>query len=550
MLKNSNVQIKIVSSNKSYWENKLESVLPIGTNIDVDYNLLPQKSSMYLDCVCDNCSRSFQQRRYRDFSICGYCKTSTRMKGNVLGVKNRLYSTPSCEEIDEIIRDGAGKQTIAKKYSVSIVVVNRWLKELNIELPKYQGRKYFKSKDEYESALHKIRKFFDTDKIISMTDIVQSTGIPRHILINILQNEREFSSRKLKTKFEIFEDAYNNIIDNFDYYQKENATKTLKHISEENVISVEQLKRAFRENCVNPKIHSYNKSKGEIECRDYIRDLGENCDSYMFDKKYEIDCFVHDKMFGVEYCGEYWHKFEPLKDNKHYHSEKQKYFKDKNIQLMTIFESEWKDDNKREILKSMISSRIKHSSIIKISARECTIEEITKNDASEFHERNHISGSTISSYNFGLFQKQKLISVLSIVKSRFDKTYQYEISRFSNERYHSVRGGFSRLFKYFVKNYNVDSCITYSDLRFGEGEVYSKNGFEYVGKTTPNYYYYDKDVGKLESRMKYQKSKLKKRGIKEYSDSKTEYQIMMEMGYYKIYDCGNKRYAWIRDKCP
>ena len=88
--------------------------------------------------------------------------------------------------------------------------------------------------------------------------------------------------------------------------------------------------------------------------------------------------------------------------------------------------------------------------------------------------------------------------------------------------------------------------MTYADLRFGEGNVYERSGFTLLGRTMPNYFYYDKNTGNVENRMKFQKKKLKKMNIPEYSDNKTEFEIMSELGYYKLYDCGNKKYGWRR----
>ena len=190
-----------------------------------------------------------------------------------------------------------------------------------------------------------------------------------------------------------------------------------------------------------------------------------------FSKKYGIDCFVQSKQFGVEYCGEYWHRYEPHKKNKKYHIDKYLFFYNQGIKVFTIFEHEWKNKKKQNILKSMISQRLDHVST-KIYGRKCELKEIDKKQAESFHEDNHISGKTTSTINIGLFFDNKLISVLSFVKSRFDKNYEYEISRFSTLLSHIVVGGFSKMFNYFSKKYNVKSCMTYADLRFGEGKVY------------------------------------------------------------------------------
>ena len=80
-------------------------------------------------------------------------------------------------------------------------------------------------------------------------------------------------------------------------------------------------------------------------------------------------------MFGIEYCGEYWHRYEPYKNNKNYHQEKTQYFLNKNITIMTIFESEWKTN--QNLIKSMIKTRL--GICDKIYARKCEIKEISDN---------------------------------------------------------------------------------------------------------------------------------------------------------------------------
>jgi transposase len=65
------------------------------------------------------------------------------MAGNTLGSKNKKYATPTKEEILTFTDKGKGKSHIAEHYNVSIPVVDRWLKEHDIQIEKYHGRKYF-----------------------------------------------------------------------------------------------------------------------------------------------------------------------------------------------------------------------------------------------------------------------------------------------------------------------------------------------------------------------------------------------------------------------
>jgi hypothetical protein len=153
-------------------------------------------------------------------------------------------------------------------------------------------------------------------------------------------------------------------------------------------------------------------------------------------------------------------------------------------------------------------------------------------------------GSINSSINIGLYRNDELVSVISMMKSRFDKKYEYEIGRFSTKMNTTVVGGLGKMFDYFIKTYKPKSVITYADLRFGAGRAYEKIGFTYVGMTVPNYFYFKKNGFELETRLRYQKDKLKK--FSNYDATKTEFQIMNDADYYRLYDCGNKKYIWKR----
>jgi hypothetical protein len=535
MIINKHIPIKMSPANINYWKNK-NYVTSVGQNILVKLDDIPEKSNIMIECKCDECHRNYSQRRYRNLNVCGYCISKKRMLGNNLGHKNVKHICGDLILLRNMIEDGQGKQYLANIFSVNIGTINRWLKENGMKVSSYQGSNYFKNDSDKIDAIENIRNLSSLSKTIS--EIVNETHIPIQVVKNIVSNY----NIKISNRFQIWKDQYDIIRNNMNFYIEENGSKTLNEISNEYGLSLEQLKKAFKECNVNPKIHSYNKSKGEIECRDFIRSLGLVCDSYRFDKTYEIDCYVSSKNFGIEYCGEYWHRYDPNVKRKTYHKDKVKFFSEKNIKLMTIFENEWK--NNKDLLKSMIRTRlgmVHHRTY----ARNCEVRKIDKAEADVFHLNNHISGKTTSSINYGLYDKNNnLQTVLSFIKSRFDKNYEYEISRFSTLRDNIVVGGLSKMFKYFIKDADPKSCMTYSDLRFGEGKSYEKAGFTLLGETSPNYHYYHNKVGIMENRMKYQKSKLS--GMPEYDKNKTEFEIMKLAGYYIIYDCGSKKYGWRR----
>lgn len=69
--------------------------------------------------------------------------------------------------------------------------------------------------------------------------------------------------------------------------------------------------------------------------------------------------------------------------------------------------------------------------------------------------------------------------------------------------------------------------------------MYKKLGFKYIHETEPNYYWIIDGVRK--HRFNYRKDVLVKKG---FDKNKTEVQIMNEMGYYRIFDCGSKKWSF------
>jgi hypothetical protein len=129
-------------------------------------------------------------------------------------------------------------------------------------------------------------------------------------------------------------------------------------------------------------------------------------------------------------------------------------------------------------------------------------------------------------------------------KSRYNKNYQYELIRFCNKINTVVTGGASKIFKYFIRNYNPESLISYADLRYSNGALYEKLGFAKLKSSNPNYFYFHKSsTPKLMSRVQFQKHKLKDK-LDIYNESLSEYRNMLNNGYDRIWDCGNGVYEY------
>ena len=175
-----------------------------------------------------------------------------------------------------------------------------------------------------------------------------------------------------------------------------------------------------------------------------------------------------------------------------------------------------------------------------IYARKCVVKEISINEAKEFTNANHIQGYVQSKINIGLFNEEKLVSVMTFGNLRINlgrksEDCSYEMLRYSTIIGNTVIGGASKMFNYFLKTYNPRRIISYSDNRFFSGVLYEKLGFTYIHNSPPNYFYIID--GHRENRFKYRKSELIKKG---FDANKTEHQIMLDRKIFRIYDCGCK----------
>jgi len=226
----------------------------------------------------------------------------------------------------------------------------------------------------------------------------------------------------------------------------------------------------------------------------------------------------------------------PNKD-KDYHLNKTEQCETQGIQLFHIFENEWLE--KQEIWKSVLNSKLNRTN--RIYARKCSIRELDNSLYREFCEKNHLQGYGNASVKIGLFYNNELKTLVSFGKSRYDKSIEWELIRFCSKLNTSVIGGASKLLKYFERNYNPESIISYANRRWSQGNLYDKLGFNFVGNTNPNYFYFKPNENILYSRVKFQKHKLKDK-LDLFDPNLTETENMYQNGYRKIYDSGNKKY--------
>lgn len=238
----------------------------------------------------------------------------------------------------------------------------------------------------------------------------------------------------------------------------------------------------------------------------------------------ELDIYLPELNFAVEFNGDYWHCEEQV--GKNYHINKTKACKEKGIFLYHIFEYEWLDNRKNEIIKSQLLNILGKS--LTVYARSTHISEISKQECCLFLEENHLQGKDKSSVRLGLYLDNLLVEVMTFGKPRFNHNYEYELLRLCTRKGYNVAGGCSKLWSYFIKNYNPQNVLSYCSLSKGTGKVYSILGMNLLRYTPPSYVWCKNNGNSKDSILTRYQCQMKK-----------EVQTMRGRGYFRIFDCGN-----------
>lgn len=257
----------------------------------------------------------------------------------------------------------------------------------------------------------------------------------------------------------------------------------------------------------------------------------------LLSSKREIDIYLPQLNLAFEINGVYWHS-EIWGKYRDYHLSKTVELNSQEIHLIHIFDYEWL--YKKDIVKSIILNKLKNIPT-KIYARKCKIQLVNNEDKIKFLEDNHIQGNCVSSVNIGLYYNDELVSLMTFGVNRFKKDNSIELLRFCNKLNTNVVGGASKLFKYYIENYNPQTIITFADRRYSLGKLYPILDFNFYSFTKPSYFYW-KNM-KIYNRMSFQKHMLKNK-LEKFDSTLSEYDNMLLNGYNRVWDCGNYKFIW------
>lgn len=259
---------------------------------------------------------------------------------------------------------------------------------------------------------------------------------------------------------------------------------------------------------------------------------------FVLDRKM-YDIHVEDTNILVEIDPSYTHSqqenvYHQILD-KYYHRDKTKIASDNGYRCIHVFD--WDDRNK--VLKTILPpSR-------RIFARNCKLHMLSLQTTNTFLNENHLQGGLATQLVCaGLYDNDELVCVMTFGPARYSKKYQWELLRYANKQDCSVVGGASKLFKFFLKEFEPESIISYCDLAKFSGNLYKKLGMNFVKNAEPARVW-SKDNKKITDNL------LRQRGYDQlfktnYGKGTSNEELMIQNGWRSVYDCGQSVWEWTR----
>lgn len=216
------------------------------------------------------------------------------------------------------------------------------------------------------------------------------------------------------------------------------------------------------------------------------------------------------------------------------------------ISFIILFEDEMDD-------VSLLSAKLKHYTQTgqgkRLHARQCTVRVCDKESKKLLLDTNHVQGNDNAQISYGAYIDDQLVSVMTFTSPRValgqkdrtkDNTGVWELSRFCTDVNYRIPGIASKLLTHFKRNHHWTQIYSYADKRWSVGNMYYALGFELVADNPPDYFYVIDGVRK--HRWNYRKDILKTK-LENYDPTATEYQNMVDHGYWRVWDCGTLKFS-------
>lgn len=278
-------------------------------------------------------------------------------------------------------------------------------------------------------------------------------------------------------------------------------------------------------------VQRFMSSTGEGEVAEFIESLGVEVErnNRSIVRPKEIDIYVPSAKIAVEYCGLYWHNEDRVGST--YHAHKQRECASAGVQLITLFEDEWR--NRRPQVERKLRHLLGVSNAERISARSTT--RVVLDDASDFYDNHHIQGSAPATVTYALTLKGVTVACASFVY--YSNKGEWVLVRYATSAH--VVGGLSKLISHFKHNHTGNVLTSFADLRWSNGNMYQASGWKLIDTIPPDYYWCKHGV--RHHKFGFRHAQLNRK-LEHYDPALSEAQNCINHGYTRIYDCGKLKF--------
>ena len=497
--------------------------------------------------ICKICGKEFEARNKQEkfckrehIVKCSICNKNVLLKTNMdkSNYLKRGFKTCSqkCAKQQMLLTN---KQKYGYTTPFSNKKVQEKIKQTNLQ--KYGVDNAAKS-DIIKQEISKTRLNFSTSKKQEITKKIQKTNLKKYGLKSTLQLPKSRKTMKERYKAEYtgsskilqekmkqtnlkkygvdfpfqsreIQEQFNNLtpIKSLNIINDRNNLKlyimnipyenrTIKYTADKLKTNYTQFTNKIKQYGFYPLFNHFT-STLEYEIKEFLQNLNINYKQHYKSLiyPYELDFYIPEYNLAIECNGTYYHSTKVNK-NRNYHYNKSKLCEEKGIRLIHIFEYEWNNNRQKPILENIIKNALGINNQ-KIYARKCKIVVKESKEMREFFDKNNIQGFRGGKFAICLEYNNEIVMSYMMGHPYFGKgKYQWEVIRGATKLGYTVIGGASKIFNYFIKNYNSKNCVYYIDYNYFNGNSlkYLPN-MKYI-KTQPSFKNYFVDTKEVKNR--------------------------------------------------
>lgn len=503
---------------------------------------------------CSNCGKSFkaseyQREQFKDGKNI-YCSRECINEGMPKTHKENMINKYGTEHY---FNHNKYKETMNERYGVSYPMQS---KELHQKFKESMNAKYGvnysgQSQELLKKAQNTYMKRTGFSSTFSNPEVIEKSkktmikkygntkfvNIEKAKITSLKRYNRLYSSQR-----NISDESYH-ILNNRDKFKNyilnlEEKDRTIANLSNKLGLCESQMITLFYHKYrLDGEIKLYrHRSLKEDELFNYLVSIGVEPNDIIRNTRkvispLELDLYLPKYNLAIEYNGIWYHNINSnhIKD-KNYHYNKSKLCEEKGIRLIHIWDFEWEDKRQRPILENIIKSAIGHVEN-KIYARKCSIVIKKSNEMIDFFDSNNIQGFRGGKFAICLEYKGEIVMSYMMGYPFFSKgKYEWEVIRGATKLNTTVIGGASKIFKYFINNYNPKNCLYYIDYNYFNGNSLEHiDGMRFI-KSQISFKNYFIEEGIVKNRNPLKHKELKK--------------LEEENKVMPFYNAGTKVYLW------